>query len=56
MDSVETPLTALLGIFDTSIAKLLPVAEVHAILDSHVLSVRISGRCESACCGIVPNL
>ena len=51
----ETRLTAFLAIFDTGIDKVL-VAEVHAVLDSHVRRVRIAGRCESACRDIVPNL
>jgi hypothetical protein len=54
--NVETPLTALLAKFDAGIDKVLCVAEVHAILDSHVLCVRIADSCESACCDIVPNL
>jgi hypothetical protein len=54
--NVETPLTALLAKFDTGIDKVLRVAEVHAILDSHVFCVRIADRFESAFCGVVPNL
>ena len=54
--SVETPLTALLAVFDTGVDEVLRVTEVHAILDSHVICVRIAGRCERACCDIVPNL
>lgn len=54
--NVEIPLTTLLAKFDTGIDKVLRVAEVNAILDSHVLCVRIADRCESAGCDIVPNL
>ena len=56
MNKTETRLTAFLAIFDTGIDKVLLVAEVHAILDSHVRRVRIAGRCERACRDIVPNL
>lgn len=55
MNSIETRLTAFLAKFDTGIDKV-PLAEVHAILDSHVRRVRIAGRCECACRNIVPNL
>jgi hypothetical protein len=56
MGNAKTPLTTLLAKFDTGIDKVLRVAEVHAILDSHVLCVRIADSCESARCDIVPNL
>ncbi len=44
MDDRETPLTTLLAVFDTGIDKVLSVAEVHAILDGHVILVRIAER------------
>ncbi len=56
MNNVETPLTALLAKLDTSIYEILRVTEVHAILDSHIICVRVTERCECACCDIVPNL
>jgi hypothetical protein len=54
--NVETSLTTLLTIFDTGIDKLLRVAEIHAVFNSHVCCVRVAGGCECACCDIVPNL
>ena len=56
VDNIETRLTAFLGIFNTGIDILLPVAEIYAVLDSHGLRVRIGGRCERARRGTVPNL
>jgi len=50
-----TLLTALLAILDTGIDKVLRVAEINAVFDSHVFCVRIAGGCECACCDIVPN-
>jgi len=44
MDDPETPLTTLLAIFDTGIDKVPSVADVHAILDGHVIRVRITER------------
>jgi len=40
----ETPLTTLLPIFDTGVDKVPSVAEVHAILDGHLVRVRIAGK------------
>ena len=56
VDNIESRLTAFLGIFNTGIDILLPVAEIYAVLDSHVLRVRVGGRCERARRGTVPNL
>ena len=56
MGNIEVaPLTAFLGVFNTGVDIAFPVTEIHAILDSHVLCVCISGRRESACPDIVPN-
>ena len=41
---IWTPLTTLMAIFDTGIDKVPGVAEVHAILDGHVVRVRIADR------------
>ena len=54
--TLKPPLTTLLAEFDTGIDEFLRDTEVHAILDSHVLCVRIADICECAGCGIVPNL
>lgn len=56
MDNTETLLTALLAVFNTSVDIVSRVAVVHAILDSHIRCVSITGRCESARRDIVPNL
>ena len=56
MGNVETSLTTLLTILDTGIDKVLRVAEIHAVFNSHVFGVRVPGGCECACCDIVPNL
>lgn len=56
MGNVETSLTTLLAILDTGIDKALRVAEIHAVFNSHVFCVCVADGCESACCGVVPNL
>lgn len=48
VDNIETRLTTFLGKFNTSVDKLLSVAEIYAVLDSHVLRVCIARRCERA--------
>ena len=53
---VEKSLTALLSILDTGIDKVLRVAEIHAVFNSHVFCVRVAGGRECAGCDIVPNL
>jgi len=55
MGNVETLLTALLTKFGAGINKILFVAEIHAVLDSHVRRVGIAGRGEGSCRDIVPN-
>jgi hypothetical protein len=40
----ELPLTALLAIFDAGVDEVPSVAEVHAILDGHVVCVHIADR------------
>jgi hypothetical protein len=52
----ETSLTTLLAILDTGIDKVLRVAEIQAVFNSHVFCVRVADGCECACCDIVPNL
>jgi hypothetical protein len=54
--TVETSLTTLLAILDTGINKVLRVAEIHAVFNSHIFCVRVADGCESACCDVVPNL
>jgi hypothetical protein len=51
----ETPLTALLAIFDTSIDKIPSIAKVHAIPDGHVVRVYIADRCECARSDSIPG-
>jgi hypothetical protein len=55
VDNIESRLTAFLGIFNTGIDILLPVAEIYAVLDSHVLRVCIARGCECARPDIVPG-
>ena len=54
--NVETSLTTFLAILNTGIDKVLRIAEIHAVFNSHVFCVRIANGGESACCDIVPNL
>lgn len=56
MGYVEISLTTLLTILDTGIDKVLRVAKVHAVFNSHVFCVRIPNGRECACCDVVPNL
>ncbi len=49
MDDIQTPLTALLAIFDTGIDEVPSVAEIHASLDIHVRRIYIADRGECAC-------
>jgi hypothetical protein len=55
VDNIESRLTAFLGIFNTGIDILLPVAEIYAVLDGHVLRVCIARGCERARSDIVPG-
>jgi len=48
MDDTETPLTALLTIFDAGVGKVFVVAEIDAVFHRHFRRVRIAGRCERA--------
>jgi hypothetical protein len=50
------PLTAFLAVFNTGVDIAFPVTEIHAILDSHVRRVCITGGRESACPDIVTIL
>ena len=56
MGDIEGPLTAFLAVFNTGVDIVLIVAEIHAILDSHVRCGCIKGGRESARIDIVPNL
>jgi hypothetical protein len=55
VDNIETRLTAILGKFNTCVDILLSVAEIYAVLDSHVIRVCIARRCERARPDIVPG-
>jgi len=56
MDNTGASLTAFLAVFNTGVDIVSRVTEIHAILDSHVRCVCVTGRRKSACRDIVPNL